>query len=118
MSNLYLMVYGMPLALAVAVALVLGSLCWLLELFARRGVGVYLGYAATFVVTLCTARIIYGEVTECSGAFGRPVLFPQCEWSIVSRVLAVFLTVITTPLLVLSEIKLRRWSLNRAPLTN
>ena len=117
MSNLYLMVYGMPLALAVAVALAAGSLCWLLELLARRSVGVYLGYAAISIVIFYTARIIYGEIMECSGAFGRPVLFPQCEWSIVSRLLAVFLMMITTPLLILSEIKLRRWSLNRVPLT-
>lgn len=116
MSNLQFMIYGMPFALAAAVAFVLGAACWLLELLAGRGIGVYLGYAAILAVILYTGRIIYGDVMECSGAFGRQIFL--CEWSIVSRVLAFFLTVVTVPTLVLSEIKLRRWSRHRALLTH
>jgi hypothetical protein len=118
MSNFYLTMYGMPFALSVAVALVLGALCWLGELPVRRRIGVYAGYTAMLVVAAYTGRVIYGDVTECSGIFGWPVLFPQCEWSIVSRLLAVFLIVVTMPLLLLSEIKLGRWSQNRAQPTH
>lgn len=118
MSNLYLLIYGMPFALAISAAIVLGSVCWLLELVLGRGFGVYAGYAAILLVVFYIARIVYPDVMECSGAFGREVRLSPCEWAIVSRVLAVFLAVATVPMLVLSEIKLRRWSLRRVPLTH
>lgn len=118
MSNLYLMVYGVPFALSVAVALVLCTLCWLLEWQVGRRIGVYAGYAAMFALSLKILHLTYLEITECSGVLGWPVLFPQCEWSIASKLLAAFLTIVAMPLLILSEIKLRRWSLNRAQLTH
>ena len=108
------MVYGVPLALSVAVALVLSSLCWVLEWQVGRRIGVFAGYAALLAVSLKILHLTYVEVVDCSGIFGWPVLFPQCEWSVVSKLLAAFLTIVAMPLLLLSEIKLRRWSLNRA----
>jgi hypothetical protein len=118
MSNLYLMVYGVPFALSVAVALVLATLCWLLEWQIGHRIGIYAGYASMLAVALKISHLTYLEITECSGVFGWPVLFPQCEWSIVSKLLAAFLTIVAMPLLIFSEIKLRRWSLNRAQPTH
>jgi len=114
MTNLYLIIYGVPFALSVAVALLLCTFCWLLEWQIGRRTGVYAGYAAMLAVALEISYLSYLEITQCSGAFGWRVLFPQCEWSIVSKMLAGFLTIVAMPSLILSEIKLRRWSLHRA----
>jgi hypothetical protein len=113
MNNVYLLVYGIPSAMSVAAALLLSALCWLVEMLVRRRIGVYAGYAAIWAAILLTFRLLYGNVADCSGVFGWPFLFPQCEWSSVTWSLAVFLTIITVPLLVVSEVKLSRWSLNR-----
>jgi hypothetical protein len=118
MSNLYLMVYGVPLALSVAVALVLCVLCWVLEWLVGRSIGVYAGYAAMLAVSAKILHLVYLQIIECSGIFGWPVPLAPCEWSILSKMLAVFLTIVAMPLLIFSEIKLRRWSLNRAQPTH
>jgi NhaP-type Na+/H+ and K+/H+ antiporter len=98
---------------SVVVALVLGALCWLVELLVGRRIGSYAGYVAMFAVALVILRFAYIDFIECSGVFG-PSLCELHGWHIMIRSFYASLALITIPLLILSEIKLRRWSLNRA----
>jgi hypothetical protein len=114
MNSFYLLAFGMPFTLAIFTAVTLCSVCWLLESVIGRGIGLYAGHLAIVLVLFCIARIVYADITQCSGAFGREILLAHCEWSPVLRVLVAFLIIVTVPILALSEIMLRRWSRNRA----
>src|SRR6266481_1638134 len=111
MSDFYLNVYGEALALAVIAASVLSALCWLIEMTVGRQIGVYAGYAAALAVVLMIVRSIYASL-ECYGASGS-----WCnphDWLAYDRALAAALTLVSMPLLIVTEMKLRRWSRNRA----
>jgi hypothetical protein len=114
MNDFYWMVYGIPFVSSIAVALVFCAWCWLLEWLLGRRIGVYAGYAGILMVCVVILHLIYFHIAECSGIFGWPVLLAPCESSTVTKSLAAFLTIAAMPLLILSEIRLRRWSLNRA----
>ncbi len=111
MSDFYLNVCGEVLTLAVIAASVLSALCWLIEMAVGRQIGVYAGYAAALVIVVMIAREIHASL-ECyvaSGSWCNPH-----DWLAYDRALAAALTLVTMPLLIVSETKLRRWSRNRA----
>ena len=111
MSHFYLNVWGEAIMLAVFAASVLSALCWLIEMTVGRQIGVYAGYAAALVVVLMIAREIYASL-ECYGTSGS-----WCnphDWLAYDRAAATALTFVTMPLLIVSEMKLRGWSRNRA----
>jgi hypothetical protein len=115
MSGFYLNAIGEALTESVVVALVLGALCWLVEFVARHKIGFYAGYVAVFLVAIVVLRFAYIDLKDCSSAFGSPS--PWCDihgWYTKDRLFYFSLMLITIPLLIFSEIKLRRWSLNRA----
>jgi hypothetical protein len=111
MSDFYLNVCGEALTLAVIAASISIALCWLIEMRVGHQIGVYAGYAVALVVVLMIAREIYASL-ECYGVSG-----PWCnphDWLAYDCALAAALTLVTMPLLIVSETKLRRWSRNRA----
>ena len=94
---------------SIAIALILGALCWLIELVARHRIGFYAGFLAIFAVVYVIQHFAYFDFIESYVGLGDPH-----GWRIMNRFFYLSLAFITIPLLILSEIKLRRWSLNRA----
>jgi hypothetical protein len=115
MDSFYLNVWGQALTLATLVTVIFGGSCWLIEAVVGRRVGVYVGYAAIAAVMIVFAHEVRASL-ECLGA-SSSWCNPH-DWLAYNRANAAALALITIPLLAISEIKLRRWSLNRAPLTH
>jgi hypothetical protein len=111
MDSYYLNVWGEALTLAVLVAVIFSGSCWLIEAAVGRHVGVYVGYAAMAAVMLLVVHEVHASLA-CRGA-SSSWCNPH-DWLAYNRAHAATLTLIAMPLLVISEIKLRRWSRNRA----
>jgi hypothetical protein len=107
-------IYVMLLGFALLPTVVVAGICWLVEAVLGRRIGVGLGYVTIFAVLLMVARIAYVEIAECTSLFGATDMWPRCEWSPLVRIFTIFVAIVSMPLLIVSEIKLSKWSKNRA----
>jgi hypothetical protein len=104
----------MSLGFALVLALIVAGISWTVEAALRRRIGVYLGYVVMFAVAFLMARFAQSEIIEC-GLFGgkcSELSSPNCdcEFSPLFQLLIVFLTFVTMPLLLVSQMKLKKWS--------
>jgi hypothetical protein len=112
----------MPLALALALVVIV--LSWAVEAVLRRQIGLCLGYAMMATVaflTVLTVPFAQFEITDC-GLFGmwpgggcREFASPNCdcEFSPLFQLLGIFFAFVTMPLLIVSQMKLKKWSQSR-----
>jgi len=119
MDSVELLIFvGMPLGFALALALIGAALSSIVEAVLRRRIGVYLGYVMMAAIAFLIARFAQSELMEC-GLFGRrgcsELSAPNCdcEFSLLFQLLIVFVTSVTMPLLLVSQIKLKKWSQSR-----
>jgi hypothetical protein len=104
---------GEALTFSTFAVLVLGGLSWLAERLARRRIGFYAGFVGILAVAYLSLRFAYWDVRESLASL------PDWHgWRTDTRIFYVSQLFITIPLLVLSEIKLLRWSRNRALLSH
>lgn len=109
--SIYVSAFVQALVESIVIALILGALCWIIELAVRRKIGFYAGFLAIFAVIYVIQHFAYLDFIEAH--LGDPH-----GWRVADRIFYGALTVITIPLLILSEIKLRRWSRKRVLLTH
>jgi len=106
---------GLPLGFALALALMIAALSWTVEAVLRRRIGICLGYVAMFAVAVLIAGFAQSEIMEC-GLFGgrgcSELSLPNCdcEFSPLLQLQIIFLTFVTMPLLLVSQMKLKKWS--------
>jgi amino acid permease len=112
-TYLYLDAIAQALTASAFATLVFGGLSWLVERLARRRIGFYVGFVGIVAVAYFSLLSAYWDVRDSLA--GLP---DWHGWGTDMRIFYVAQLSITIPLLILSEIKLLRWSRNRALLTH
>jgi hypothetical protein len=107
---------GMPLGFVLALAPIIAALSWPVEAVLRRRIGVYFGYVVMFAVAYLIARFAQSEIMECGfGGNCSELSSPNCDcgFSLLFKLLIIFLAFVTMPLLLVSQMKLKKWSQSR-----
>ncbi len=111
---------GLLLGFALALTLVVAALSWTVEAVLRHRIGFYLGYVVMVVLAFIIVGFAQSEIMEC-GLFkespgGCELSSPNCydcEFSLVFQLLSISFMFVTIPLLIVSQIKLKKWSQSR-----
>jgi H+/Cl- antiporter ClcA len=94
--------------IALGFALLLSASLWTVEIVFGRRIGVYLSYATILIVASFAAWVAYDFLRPCESVEVTPR--HSCEWSVLYFLLLGSLVLLTIPSLVLSTIRLRKWS--------
>jgi hypothetical protein len=103
---------GLLLGLALALALIIAALSWAIEAVLRHRIGFYLGYGVMFVVAFIILIQASFEIKDC-GLFKFGYVEGICELSPLLQLLSAGFILITMPLVLVSQMKLKKWSQSR-----
>jgi H+/Cl- antiporter ClcA len=94
--------------IALGFAILLSAALWAIEIVFGRRIGVYLSYATILTVASFAVWLVYDLLRPCEFVEVPPR--HPCEWRFLYFILLGSLILLTIPSLVLSTMRLRKWS--------
>jgi hypothetical protein len=99
------------LGFALTLALIIAALSWAVEAVVRHRIGFYFGFVVMFVVAFFILESARFEIMNC-GLF-KYYVEGVCESSALFQLLSLSFMFVSIPLLLFSQIKLKKWSQSR-----